>query len=192
MSHRLLNFRPKSIIFNRKLIFVFVVCLIIIGAGVLILETSERCTTKTEERIVRGDSLSPLINPGDTVKILFDYYDCHKIKREDVVAYSYAGNENPIIKIVKGIPGDKFSLVKSSNDSDWNILINRQIVKNSQDQPYLIGQSGYRMLSLYERDYKGIIPENAYLLLGNKAFGSLDSTRFGLIDKSDILGKVKY
>jgi type IV secretory pathway protease TraF len=47
------------------------------------------------------------------------------------------------------------------------------------------------MLSLYEKDYKGVIPENAYLLLGNLIFGSLDSTHFGLIDKSGIVAKVE-
>jgi len=47
------------------------------------------------------------------------------------------------------------------------------------------------MLSLYERDYKGVIPENAYLLLGNRASGSVDSTTFGLVDKSGIVAKVE-
>jgi len=46
------------------------------------------------------------------------------------------------------------------------------------------------MLSLYERDYKGVIPKNAYLILGNLVEGSLDSSRFGLVGKSDFLGKV--
>jgi type IV secretory pathway protease TraF len=47
------------------------------------------------------------------------------------------------------------------------------------------------MLSLYERDYKGIIPENAYLLLGNNISNSIDSTVFGLVDKSGIIAKVE-
>ena len=46
------------------------------------------------------------------------------------------------------------------------------------------------MLSLYENDYKGMIPSKAYLILGNLSGGSLDASRFGLIDRSDILGKV--
>jgi len=47
------------------------------------------------------------------------------------------------------------------------------------------------MLSLYEKDYHGVIPENTYLLLGEVTSGSLDSTRFGLIDKSSVLGKIE-
>ena len=47
------------------------------------------------------------------------------------------------------------------------------------------------MLSLYERDYQGKIPEDAYLVLGDNINGSLDSRNFGLIGKQDILGKVE-
>ena len=47
------------------------------------------------------------------------------------------------------------------------------------------------MLSLYEENYKGVIPENAYLILGNLSGGSLDITHFGFVNKKDILGKVK-
>lgn len=152
------------------------------------LETQD-CSIKTEEMIVRGSSLSPLIESGQTIKALFGYYDCNEIERGDVVLFDYAGNKNPVIKIVKGISGDKFELRKS--DSGWNIIVNNKIVKNSENKPYLISGNAYKMLSLYEKDYKGIIPENAYLLLGNRVSGSVDSTTFGLVDKSGIIAKVE-
>ena len=161
-----------------------------------------KCQVETREVIVRGGSLQGFIEDGQTVKVLFGYYNCHKIEREDVVLYDFAGRPEPVIKIVKGIEGDSFHLGKtdggwpasnaSRSDAGWHILINNEIVKNAQGEPYLIGEAGYRMLSLYEKDYKGRIPGNAYLLLGNLTGGSLDSTMFGLIDKSDILGKVEF
>lgn len=147
------------------------------------------CFIQAEERIVRGNSLSPLIKSGQTVKVLFDYYDCNKIKNNDIVLFNYAGNNNPLIKIVRGVSGDRFELKKS--DSRWNILINNQIVKNSEGKIYFVSGNEYKMLSLYERDYKGIIPENAYLLLGNNISNSIDSTVFGLVDKSGIIAKVE-
>ena len=152
---------------------------------------AEECQILTEERIVRGNSLSPVINSGDTVKILFNYYDCHPIERDDVIVYHYAGNENPIIKIVKGLPGDSYEL-EETGPGEWHILINDQILKNSEDKQYSISDNRYKMLSLYEDDCQNGIPQNTYLLLGNLASGSQDSTRFGLVDKSDILGKVIY
>jgi signal peptidase I len=153
------------------------------------IEKSQNCPIKIEEKIVKGNSLEPLIKDGETIEVLFGYYDCHTIERNDIVLYSYAGNKNPIIKIIKGIPGDRFSLKKTNNG--WYILINGEILKNSENQPYILDDQGYRLLSLYEKDYKGIIPEDAYLILGNLPQGSLDSSHFGLVGKKDILGKVR-
>jgi len=147
------------------------------------------CLVKTEEMIARGNSLAALIKPEQTIKAFFGYYNCDKIKRGNIVLFDYAGNKNFVIKIVKGISGDKFELRKT--ESGWNIIINNRIVKNSEGKPYLISGNAYKMLSLYEKDYKGIISENAYLLLGNRVSGSVDSTTFGLIDKSGIVAKVE-
>ncbi len=145
---------------------------------------------KTENRIVHGDSLSGLIEPNATVKILFGYYNCNEIKRGDIIAYNFSGDKNPIIKIVKGLPDDKFHIQETNGV--WNILINSETVKNSKGEPYSLSEGVSKMLLLYERDYKGIIPADAYLILGNLVSGSLDSTRFGLIGKNDILGKVEF
>ncbi|MFH0912876.1 MAG: signal peptidase I [Candidatus Omnitrophota bacterium] len=142
------------------------------------------------ERTVRGNSLQGLIEDGQSVKILFGYYNYYPVNVGDVVIYKFAGNKAPIIKIVKAKEGDKFHLEEA--EGGWHILVNNKIVRNSCNQPYLLDQSAYRMLSLYEKDYQGIIPPNAYLLLGNLVGGSSDSTRFGLVDRSNILGKVEY
>jgi len=195
---------------SRKIILIiasiFIIVFLIVGIGLLAINEqepaeieeiivednlNEQCITKTELLEVRGDSLAPLINHGETIKLLHGYYDCARVERENIIAYRHAGNDVPIIKIVKGIQGDKFSLVKSPQSAGWNILINEAIVKNSEGQPYLIGQAGYNMLSLFVKDFKGIIPEGAYLILGNITAGSLDSTSFGLVHKSDFVGKVE-
>jgi len=157
---------------------------------------NKECFIEERKVIVRGSSLQGLIEDGQTVKAFLNYYNCHKIERGDVVLYNFAGKKDPVIKIVKGIDGDKFNLKKvpfaNAGQMGWYILINNEIVKNAQGESYLIGEQGYSMLSLYEKDYKGKIPKDAYLLLGNLIGGSLDSTYFGLIDKSDIIGKVEY
>jgi len=40
--------------------------------------------------------------------------------------------------------------------------------------------------------YGGVIPKDTVFLLGNHASGTLDSTRFGLVHQSDIIGKIIY
>jgi signal peptidase I len=154
-----------------------------------IADKTKECQIESEERIARGNSLTPMIKDGENVKVLFGYYKCSDVKRNDLVLYNYAGNEAPIIKIAKGIPGDKFSLQETKDG--WHILINGEVLKNSEDIPYLVAGKRYEMLSLYEKDYNGVIPQNTYLLLGDQVNGSFDSTVFGLIEKSDILGKAE-
>lgn len=143
------------------------------------------------ERTVNGNSLSGIVEQGETVKILFGYYDRHEIKREDIVVYNYAGNKNPIIKIIKAVAGDGFSLKKAEDPSGWNIYVEDKIVTNSEGLPYALNEKQHRILSLYERDYNGSIPEDCCLILGNMPSGTADSSRFGLIHKDDILGKVE-
>ena len=142
---------------------------------------------RTEEDIVNGTSLSGLIENGAKILVYYGYYDCNEVERGDTVIYGYAGNKEPLIKIVRAVPGDRFELKKSGNG--WNILINGKVLENSEGLDYNVNDSAYRMLHLYESDYQGVIPGNAYLLLGNLVSGTLDSTHFGLAGKSDILGK---
>jgi signal peptidase I len=146
------------------------------------------CPIQEEMKIVRGNSLEPLVLSGSQIKALFGYYDCHEIKRNDLVLYRYAGDKIPLLKIVKGVPKDTFQLVLQENGS-YKLVINGEVVVNSQGISYTFSGNRYKMLALYERDYKGIIPENTYLLLGDQINGSVDSSVFGLIDKSDIIGK---
>jgi signal peptidase I len=152
-------------------------------------EKTKNCEIKEEKIVVRGNSLEPLIKDGQEVRALIGYYDCNEIKRDDIVLYFYVGSKEPLIKIVKGIPGDKFALEKTMEG--WHILINGKVLVNSEGKPYLISERGYKVLSLYEKDYKNTIPEDAYLILGNLPTGSFDSTEFGLVGRKEILGKVE-
>ena len=148
------------------------------------------CIVKVKFFQVRGNSLSPLINPGQTIKLLYGYYNCHPVERGDIIAYNYAGNDAPIIKIVKAVPGDKWQLKKNNRQNSYQIMVNGGPLKNSDGKSYRIAESNIKMLKLYVQDYP-TIPQNTYLILCNQLSGSLDATRFGLIDKSDILGKLE-
>ena len=150
---------------------------------------SSGCEVEERPLKVQGNSLTGLIEDGAVLKLLMGYYKCQPVNRDDLIVYNYPGRD-PLIKIAKGIPGDKFQL-KKSQSSCWNILINDKILKNSESQSYCISEQGNRMLSLYEKDYKGVIPQDAYLILGNEVGGTLDSTRFGLVGKNDFLGKAQ-
>jgi len=185
------NFKKIHFLFIALLFLVFALVYCLINQNKEIPQTFDKeLYVKTEQRIVNGNSLAPIITDGSTVDIILDYYEHNDIEREDIVLYNFTGTENPIIKIIKGIPGDKFELKESG--SGWNILVNNQVLKNSEALPYTLYGNKYKMLALYEKSYNNKIPEDAYLLLGNIVSGSTDSTRFGLIDKSNIIGKVVF
>ncbi|MFA6550995.1 MAG: signal peptidase I [Patescibacteria group bacterium] len=148
------------------------------------------CVSEQTDEIVRGQSLSGLIEEGQTVKLLKNFYNCNPIQRGDIVAYSYTGRPEPIIKIAKGLPGDRFNLQKNER-GNYNILINAKIITTSANQPYVLQAGTQKMLELYVNDYKGVIPPDTYLIFGNIATGSLDSTRFGLVGKEGIIGKIE-
>ena len=180
---------------------IILVLVFIAGAGFFILKRffpyppisplKRQCPVlEIKKETVRGDSLRPIIEPNQEVVILYNYYSCFDIKRDDIIAYNYAGQENPIIKFVKGLPGDKFYLKKQGSTERWSIMINDEPVKNSEANAYSLPKEKYQMLYLYARDYDTTIPPDSYLILGNSTLGSLDSTRFGLVHKTDILGKV--
>lgn len=145
------------------------------------------CVTEIRPLMIRGDSLSGLIEDGAVMRIAMGYYKCREVGRGDVVVYDYPGGA-PLAKIAKGVPGDRFRLGKS-RPGCWSITINDRILKNSKKIPYCIGEHGYRMLSSYEKTYGGVIPKDSCLILGNQPEGTLDSTRFGLVGKADLLGR---
>lgn len=149
----------------------------------------ESCITSVEERIVRGSSMAGLLSDGDTVSVQFGYYACNAPQKGDVALVHFAGDANPLIKAIKAAPGDSFLL--SGTSCGWNIVVNGKVLQNSEAQDYCVGYSGYRMLSLYVQSYNGVIPQDAYLVLGNLAEGSTDSTRFGLVSRDSLLGKVE-
>lgn len=187
-------------VLTAKTIIIILSCLVLVGFAVWVatfvgdfikenIVQNQECVSSTEKRTVRGGSLTGVTDPGETVKAFFGYYDCNEVKRGDIIIYSYAGSENPLVKIVKAIPGDRFGFQET--EAGWHILVNEKVLKNSENKPYLLDERGHRMLSLYEKDYQGVIPEQAYLIMGNLVNGALDSSRYGLVHKDNILGKAE-
>lgn len=179
-------------------IITIIIILTIVGSGFFWLSShkpslvdsiNNGCFTSEETKTVKGNSLSGFLENGTEVKVINNFYKCtdNEVKRDDVILFSYSGNKDPLIKIVKAVPGDKFALFHVGNG--WNISINDEMLTNSKGDLYLINRERYEMLALYEKDYHGVIPPNSYLILGNLTEGSTDSTQFGLVDKGSLIAK---
>lgn len=149
------------------------------------------CHELRAAKTIRGHSMEPLLQDGTEVFTRMGYYACHVPARGDIVIARLAHDHDPIIKQIKAIPGDTLVVVPADTTDVFYLEINEQRVSNSTGKPYVFDTARADMLRLYSRDYQGSLPEGAYLILGDQPFGTLDSTRFGLIDRENLLGKVE-
>ncbi len=147
-----------------------------------------KCPPVAKEYDITGHSLEPILIEGDVITGLLGYYDCNPVGRGDLVLLKFSWYKVPVIKIVKGIPGDSLSLLPAGDG--FSIVVNGEIAVNSEGRPYHLKDDRAGMISNYVKSYNGIIPKDAYLVLGNVPEGTLDSTQVGLLDISYFIGKV--
>jgi signal peptidase I len=141
------------------------------------------CTEKAFT--VRGVSMVPLFRNGEDIHAVMGGRDClGTLEKGDIVLFENGGHDVPLIKRIHAAPGDRFAV------EDGAILVNGEPAVNSRGQPYHIDARRARMLGLYIRDYNGVIPPDTFLVLGENVSGTGDSTRYGLVHISDIVGKV--
>lgn len=138
------------------------------------------CGLQVKPFTVRGDSMSPLLKSGQEIKVSLDYYKCHQPASGDIVIIKITEDRNEIVKKVVGGPGDVFEY------RNRNIYINKKLLKNSQGKIYSVDS---KMLELYAKSYP-TLPKDTYLVMGENIGGTLDSSRFGMIDVRQITGKV--
>ena len=147
------------------------------------------CPVQYAPYTVSGNSLEGLIRPGTMVRIANGYYKCHPVERGDIVAYRFPESA-PLVKVVRAIPGDMWEIVLNTDRASYEIIVNGSPLTTSRGERYQLSEDAKRLLALYVRDFKNVIPPDSFLLLGNLPGGSFDSSAFGLAAKSDVIGKV--
>lgn len=162
----------------------------LLGVGSLVmcanlLSTSALAACEVLTLHVRGTSMQPAIADGATITVAGGEPACiEPLRHGDVVLLETPASGIPLIKAVRALPGDRFAV------RDGQLTVNGDVAVNSTGAPYRLPAARAKMLVLYERDYGGIIPAGTYLVLGETPSGTLDSTRFGLVARNQIVGKV--
>ncbi len=141
------------------------------------------------EFTVAGGSMEPILSSGQTIRVQTAAYDSRPISRGDIILIEQPGDNGFLVKIIKAIPGDTLGLSEQPNNES-QVVVNGEALTNSEGEPYLLPENKAAMIGLYVRDYAGVVPGGAYLVLGNRPGGSDDSTVFGLIDANRISGRV--
>lgn len=171
----------------------FGIALIIIGAvflyfyfakesGLVSKPEEYSCATR-ETMLIRGFSMYPLLNNGEEVEALRDYYDCNEPKRGQAAIITFTTREEEFIKKIAAVGGDKLEF------DDNNALVNGEILKNSADENYRFSQASIDRLSTPLDNDK--IPMGRYMALGDSiGYNSFDSRQFGFISREFLKGRV--
>ncbi len=151
------------------------------------------CVTRQEQREVRGASMQGLLESGETIVILHQYYDCRPVRRDDWIVFRHSGaigQHRLIVKQAIGLPGDKLGMTRISDTPLSTLQINGKPVESLSGKPYYVNRVGASYLGLALRQTRdGIIPRGRYWVLGTAHADGWDSRRFGFIPHQDLLGK---
>ncbi len=146
----------------------------------------ETLTLNMDDQYMKG-----FIEEGAKFKVTINWYACHAIERDDIVFYRISKMMNPVVRMARGIPGDKFKTVPDKNNQGWNIIINDKPVMWEGRIPYFFGASVPPPLSLGEKSRKGVLGPTDVILLSTVPPGHIDSGIFGISNIVDVIGKIE-
>lgn len=144
------------------------------------------CITKPYH--IQGTSLAPTIPNGATLMALTGNgcpLNSH-LTHGALVLFRNGAATQPIAKFVRGIEGDTLTLTPTKNGL-LQPRLNGHILTTTSGQPYAWQPRHANMVTLALTP-SGTIPAGALLVLGEDPTGTLDSTHYGLIARTDIEG----
>lgn len=139
---------------------------------------------------MNDELMSGILEKGQSYEVLQNYYSCNPIKKDDLVWYRISPPIEPVVKIVKAVPGDSFKLTRSEEDKEkWFIDVNGSPVKTMGEKYFFISKI-VPPLKTYEISRKGKLREKEFILLSNVPPGLSDSSNLGLIQRAKLEGRV--
>ena len=146
------------------------------------------CSTTHARKMIRGTSMAELLQPEEAVDAELGYYVCHPVQRGDIVLVQRPGRTDPIIKLVLVLPGDHFALRRDGGS--YLLDVNGTPLTTPRGTPYRFAGKRHDMLALYEDSMHGVVPAHTFFVFGTQPQGTLDSTQFGPVTESDLIGRV--
>jgi len=127
---------------------------------------------------VLGLSMQPTLSDGDRIIIWQLFYTPELF---DVIVLEHTEGDHHVKRIL-GTPGDRVDYIEGE------LFINGELI----DEPYIYdGPStrGFVLEQLCQYDNCNVIPEDYFLVLGDYREGSGDSRNYGLVHRSQIIGR---
>ena len=120
--------------------------------------------------IITNKSMQPTLDEGDEILLIKKNFIFSGIKNFDIIVFRMG--ENNLVKRVVGCEGDRIEII------DGELYLNNDLIKCEY---YFFDE---------EDNASYIVGKNQYFVLGDNIAVSEDSRSFGLINESDIIGRV--
>ncbi len=134
--------------------------------------------------IVNGASMEPAFVDGDYLLVDEVSYRLSDPARGDVVVFKAPTNKSIYyIKRVIGLPGEKVDITE-----------NKVMITNTQHPQGFELQEPYLESALRQNPFGNIVitlKDNEYFVMGDNRSNSLDSRRWGPLDRADMVGVVR-
>lgn len=145
-------------------------------------------------RVSRLKAVDPqmagIIEVGADLFWIEGYYADRPVVAGDLVYFRYQADQTPVVRIVRGVPGDRFEVVKDPAAGGWKIKVNEAFLKIGTADLVFGSPDFVPPLGLAEKSHRNLIGEGEVLLMTNSRSGRFDSTLMGLISTREIVGKI--
>lgn len=149
------------------------------------------CPIVASAKYISGNSMEELFKPEDKIEVEEGWYACHGVERDEIVLVKLPGRDRPIVKMARVLPGDTFSL-RPLAPGAFALYVNEVPLKTPHGHEFSFSGKALKMLRLYEQSFGGRMPAHTYFVFGTNNHGSFDSSRFGPVVHSSLLGRVKH
>ncbi|MFH1187934.1 MAG: signal peptidase I [bacterium] len=132
---------------------------------------------------VKGASMEPNFHDSEYLIIDEISYRFNEPKRGDIVVFRYPKDPSQyFIKRIIGLPKEKIEI------SDGKVIIYNE--ENPSGK--LVDETAYLDSVLTTPNNVTILEDNEYFVCGDNRNASLDSRRFGAVNRSNLIGKVWF
>lgn len=140
---------------------------------------------------MKDDELLGILERGQEFHVLMNYYQCNPVKRGDLIYYKISDPIEPVVKVARAIPGDKFEVLAAEDEPNtWHIKINGQFVMAGDKKYFFVYEHPEPPLKTYEISRHSIVGPDEYIILSTVPPGMSDSRNFGLVRKDSFVGRV--
>lgn len=149
------------------------------------------CPGKAETLRMDDHYLPGVVEPGQSVKVIWNWYACHPPKSGDIALVRISRDLPPRAKVIRAVAGDALSLKQDASRSRWNLFVNNQAVLDFQAAKYSFGGKMLPPIGRYIQAQGSVLGSRDVVVLSTRAPGEFDSGIFGVVGVADLVGKIE-